>query len=277
VYRGTLREIIEAARNAGALVVRANHPYIGGLFIAQELNNIPGGYYEAWDTAEINGPWGSDDNKTLMKMFMLWSSGIRKYLTAGSDVHDVLTQTYTGKPRLVVYLPNGPSIEALASAEKNGHSFISYGPFVFTDPIPGSTIFAKSLEDEITVKTTMFSVYGLDRLEIYGKNGVLLKTIPLNKTQSVNLEISIPVVNATMGGETGFVVLIVYDGKGNRAIVNPIWIDLMGVPREITHTTTMYQTTTTTTTYTETHTETKTLVNTVTSTTTTTTTSVEKS
>ncbi len=276
VYRGTLREIIEAARNAGALVVRANHPYIGGLFIAQELNNIPGGYYEAWDTAEINGPWGTDDNKTLMKMFMLWSSGIRKYLTAGSDVHDVLTQTYTGKPRLVVYLPNDPSIEALASAEKNGHSFISYGPFIFTDPIPGSTIFAKSLEDEITVKTTMFSVYGLDRLEIYGKNGVLLKTIPLNKTQSVNLEISIPVVNATMGGETGFVVLIVYDGKGNRAIVNPIWIDLMGVPREITHTTTMYQTTTTTTTYTETHTETKTLVNTVTSTTTTTTTSVER-
>jgi len=34
VYRGTMREIITAARAAGAIMVRANHPWIGGLFIA---------------------------------------------------------------------------------------------------------------------------------------------------------------------------------------------------------------------------------------------------
>jgi hypothetical protein len=261
VYRGTLKEIIEGAKKAGALVIRANHPYIGGLFIAQELNNIPGGYYEEWDVAEINGPWGTDDNKTLTKMFTLWSSGVHKYLTAGSDVHDVLTQTYTGKPRLVAYLPSGPSTESLAEAEKYGHSFISYGPLIFTNPLPGSTMFVGGLDGELKIALKLFSVNGLDRLEVYGKYGRLIGTIPLNKSQSLDLEVKVLASEATNGTENGFIVFIAYDTKGNRAIVNPIWIDMYGVPREVTHTTTstVTETSTITSTYTEKVTQTTTI------------------
>jgi hypothetical protein len=266
VYRGTLKEIIEGAKKAGALVIRANHPYIGGLFIAQELNNIPGGYYEEWDVAEINGPWGTDDNRTLTKMFTLWSSGIRKYLTAGSDVHDVLTQTYTGKPRLFAYLPSGPSTESLAEAEKYGHSFVSYGPLVFTNPLPGSTMFVGRLDGELKISLKLFSVNGLDRLEVYGKYGRLLKTISLNKSQSLELEVEVLASEATNGTENGFIVFIAYDAKGNRAIVNPIWIDTYGVPRELTHTTTIKETMPVT--YTETITKTSTITSTYTETTT---------
>jgi hypothetical protein len=196
---------------------------------------------------------GTDDNKTLTKMFTLWSSGVRKYLTAGSDVHDVLTQTYTGKPRLFAYLPSGPSTESLAEAEKYGRSFISYGPLVFTNPLPGSTMFAGRLDGELKIALKLFSVNGLDRLEVYGKYGRLLKTISLNKSQSLDLEVEVLASEATNGTESGFIVFIAYDAKGNRAIVNPIWIDIYGVPREVTHTTTstVTQTSTITFTYTE--------------------------
>lgn len=236
IYRGTLREIITSARSAGAIVIKANHPYVGGLFIAQEQNNIPGGYYEDWDLAEINGPWGSDDARTLSKMFTLWDFGLRKYISAGSDVHDVITQTYTGKPRVVAYLPKGPNPYALSYAEKYGRTFITYGPFIFTDPLPGSTVFAKSHEDNITIRMKMFSIHKLYRLEIYVKNGRLLRSLSLNNTMQLDLEVTVPVKDATNGTLNGYVVFIVYDTMGNRAINNPIWIDLAGVPSVITET-----------------------------------------
>ncbi|MEM4717520.1 MAG: CehA/McbA family metallohydrolase [Desulfurococcaceae archaeon] len=263
IYRGTLREIITAARSAGAIVVRANHPYIGGLFIAQEMNNIPGGYYEDWDTAEINGPWGSDDYRTLSKMFMLWDLGFRKYLTAGSDVHDVITQTYTGKPRVVAYLPNGPDPIALAYAEKYGRTFITYGPFIFTDPLPGSIVLAGSLDHNISVKVKYFAVNGLDRIEVYVKTGRLYRSIPLDRAISGEVEIQIPVSVITNNTLNGYVVLVAFDVAGNRAINNPIWIDLAGVPVTdtitMTTTETITQITTTSITYTYSYAETTTV------------------
>ncbi|MEM0002413.1 MAG: CehA/McbA family metallohydrolase [Desulfurococcaceae archaeon] len=277
VYRGTLREIITSARNAGAIVVRANHPYIGGLFIAQESNNIPGGYYEDWDTAEINGPWSSDDARTLSKMFTLWDTGIRKYLTAGSDVHDVIAQTYTGKPRVVAYLPMGPDPISLAYAEKYGKTFITYGPFIFTEPLPGSTLFAKDLNETINIKIKFFSVNGLDKLEVYVKTGWLFKSISLNRTRSGELELQIPVVHATNNTMNGYIVIIAYDSAGNRAINNPIWVDLAGVPYTLTLpiTTTVVQTVQQTTTISLTQTQLQTITQTETSTLTRTTTITE--
>lgn len=280
VYRGTLREIITAARSAGAIVIRANHPYIGGLFISQELNNILGGYYEDWDSAEINGPWGTDDARTLSKMFTLWDAGIRKYLTAGSDVHDVIMQTYTGKPRVVAYLPKGPDPIALAYAEKYGRTFITYGPFIFTEPLPGSIVFAKDLNETIKIKVRFLSVYGLDKLEVYVKTGWLVRSVALNRSRSGEVELQLPVAYATNNTMNGYIVIIAYDSAGNRAINNPIWVDLAGVPSTITvpivTTTTQILTQTTTTSLTQTllakTTQTETLISTSFATTTKTTT-----
>ena len=265
VYRGTMREIITAARAAGAIVVRANHPYIGGLFIAQEMNNIPGGYYEDWDAAEL-GPWGTNAQKTLTKMFSLWDLNIRKYLTAGSDVHDVIMQTYTGKPRVVAYLPNGPDPVSLALAEKYGRTFISYGPFIFSNPLPGSTIGVASLSENITLKVKLFSVLGLSKIEVYGKGGRIIQTIPLGSAVSKTLEITVPASMATNGTESGYIVLIAYDASNNRAINNPIWVDLNTQPvtTTITETVTNTQTVTITNTVTDTLTATATVTKTIT-------------
>ncbi|WP_448578998.1 CehA/McbA family metallohydrolase [Thermosphaera sp.] len=267
VYRGTMREIITAARAAGAIMVRANHPWIGGLFIAQEMNNIPGGYYEDWDAAEL-GPWGTNAQKTLTKMFSLWDLNIRKYLTAGSDVHDVIMQTYTGKPRVVAYLPNGPDPVSLALAEKYGRTFISYGPFLFSNPLPGTTIGVASLSDNVTIRVRLFSVNGLSKIEVYGKGGRIIQTIPLGTATFKDLEITIPVNQATNGTETGYIVLIAYDASNNRAINNPIWIDLNTLPVTTTITETVTETTTTTQTVTNTATTSVTVTSTKTETTT---------
>ncbi|MEM4561535.1 MAG: CehA/McbA family metallohydrolase [Desulfurococcaceae archaeon] len=224
-FKGTMREIIEAARAAGALVIRANHPYIGGLFIAQELGSIPGGYYEDWDVAEINGPWGTDDNRTFTKMMTLWNMGIRKYLTAGSDVHDVWATPRSGFPRVVAYLPEGPSVVGLARAELTGRTFITYGPFVFTNPLPGTTIPIRDLSSNITISAKLFAVWNLSRVEVWSL-GRLVRTISLSG-ESADVNIELPahlLVNPNRG--FGWVLLIVYDTRGNRAITNPIWIDL---------------------------------------------------
>ncbi|MEM2009585.1 MAG: CehA/McbA family metallohydrolase [Thermosphaera sp.] len=270
LYRGTMREIITSARAAGAIVVRANHPYIGGLFIAQEMNNIPGGYYEDWDAAEINGPWGSNNQRTLTKMFTLWDFNIRKYLTAGSDVHDVVMQTYTGKPRVVAYLPNGPDPISLALAEKYGRTFITYGPFVFTNPLPGSTVGAVSLSSNISITVELYSALGLSRLEVYGKGGRLIQNIPLGGVASTVLDLSIPASTITNGTESGYIVVIAYDLSGNRAINNPIWIDVNTYPvtttERITETETITQTQISTVTTTQTATVTTTSIRTETTT-----------
>lgn len=224
-FSGTMRDIITAARSAGALVIRANHPYIGGLFIAQELNTIPGGYYEDWDVAEINGPWGSDDERTFSKMMSLWNLGIRKYLSAGSDVHDIWATPRSGFPRVVAYLPEGPSVTGLARAELTGRTFITYGPFVFTDPLPGTTIAVRSLSENVTISAFFYSVWNLSRVDVISL-GRVVRSIWLSG-ESATTVIEIPastIVNATRG--FGWVVLVVYDTRGNRAITNPIWVDL---------------------------------------------------
>uniref|UniRef100_A0A7C2BKF3 Uncharacterized protein n=1 Tax=Thermosphaera aggregans TaxID=54254 RepID=A0A7C2BKF3_9CREN len=231
------------------------------------MNNIPGGYYEDWDAAEL-GPWGTNAQKTLTKMFSLWDLNIRKYLTAGSGVHDVIMQTYTGKPRVVAYLPNGPDPVSLALAEKYGRTFISYGPFLFSNPLPGTTIGVASLSDNVTIRVRLFSVNGLSKIEVYGKGGRIIQTIPLGTATFKDLEITIPVNQATNGTETGYIVLIAYDASNNRAINNSIWIDLNTLPVTTTITETVTETTTTTQTVTNTATTSVTVASTKTETTT---------
>lgn len=245
VLRGTMKQIIEGARAAGALVIRANHPYIGGLFQAQENNAIPGGYYEGWDVAEINGPWGSDDNATLTKLMLLWNMNIRKYLTAGSDVHDVWATPRSGFPRVVAYIPEGPTVGGLARAELTGRTFITYGPFVFTDPLPGTVVPVASLDSNVTVKLKLYAVANLSRVEVWSL-GRAVRTISLSgREQELTVSLSVSeVVNASRG--FGWIVFIVYDRAGMRAITNPIWIELNTIPAytTVTETTTLRETVT---------------------------------
>lgn len=143
LYRGTASEIFKAARDAGALVIQINHPYIEyGYFYSWEKNEIPGGFDPNFDIVEINGPWTKDDNKTLTKVWSFWNEGKRYYLGGGSDTHDVWSEL-SGYPRTYVYISGTPSVENFVLSLKAGHSFVSYGPLVFPKQMFGETFSVK--------------------------------------------------------------------------------------------------------------------------------------
>ncbi|PUA31809.1 MAG: hypothetical protein B7O98_08395 [Zestosphaera tikiterensis] len=48
--------------------------------------------------AEVNGLWDSYDNRTVTYLMSLWDQGLKYYLSAGSDVHDIWSSPYIGVP-----------------------------------------------------------------------------------------------------------------------------------------------------------------------------------
>ncbi|HIQ03664.1 MAG TPA: hypothetical protein EYH40_04510 [Desulfurococcales archaeon] len=226
LYRGTAREIFKAAREAGAIVIRVNHPYTtSGYFRSQERNEIPGGYCEDWDVAEINGKWDRTDNKTLTKMWELWNLGLKYYLSAGSDVHDVWATPYTGSPRVYAYIPGEPTPEAFAYAEKNGHSFITYGPLIFTNPIPGTTI-ATNGKGNITINIRVFAVDGVQRMIIVSRGVRLVDLRFPDKPMEITYTLNIPARKLLGGNTFSWISVMVWDSDNDLAITNPIWVSM---------------------------------------------------
>ncbi len=250
LYRGTACEIFEDARSKGAIVIRANHPFVrSGYFAAWLGNYIPGGYCHDWDVAEINGRWSRDDEQTLKFMWELWNRGSKYYITAGSDTHDVFYRPYTGYPRVYAYIPKeNPTPEDFALAEKNGRTFISYGPLVFTDPLPGSNVFVETTQDTIEISLQLYAVDGLQKIEVYSLgNKVYEENIegsPIEYSSTITINAK-DVIN-----EKGFgwIQVFVYDVDGDRALTNPIWVYLAEkIPvKTTTETTTQYITKTST-------------------------------
>ncbi|MET1160652.1 MAG: CehA/McbA family metallohydrolase [Thermoprotei archaeon] len=266
VYRGTVHEIFSAARAAGAIVIRVNHPFVrSGYFAALLGNYIPGGYSPDWDVAEINGRWSRDDQQTLEFMWELWNRGAKYYLTAGSDTHDIFYSPYTGFPRVYAYIPkDNPTPEDFAWAEKNGRTFISYGPLVFIDPLPGSTIPVDSFDATIEISLELFAVDGLSKIEVVSMGETIYTEMISGYPMWYNTTLSFT-ANEVIGSQgLGWIQVIVYDSEDDRAITNPIWVVLSEeVPiREVTVTTTETTTVTETTTIASTITE----VNTITQT-----------
>ncbi len=273
VYRGTPCKIFEAARKAGAIVIRVNHPYRGGYFYSWEKGELPGPYCPDWDVAEINGKWDSSDNKTLMKLWEFWNKGQRYYLTAGSDVHDVWSTPYVGYPRVYAYIPTKPTPEALAYAEKYGHTFITYGPLVFMNPLPGKTIPVSVNDTSIKLKLDLWAVDGLSKIVIVSRGQKVYEKTFTETPIHTQLEVELP-VNKILPPNTSisWVSVMAWDTDGDIAITNPIWVSKEVVQPTITKTITSTKTVTETETVTTTETVTEKTTETVTETTTTTTT-----
>ncbi len=257
-YRGTIQELFESAREHGAIVIRVNHPYTtSGYFKALAMNEVPGGYDPGWDVAEVNGKWGSSDNQTVRYLMSLWDEGLQYYVTAGSDTHDVWATPYTGYPRVYAYIPGDPTPEAFALAEKNGHTFISYGPLIFTDPLPGYTI-AVGEDGTVTIKARVFAVDGISRIAVLGKGGKLLFSetyddTPMEKT----VEVTINAEELFGNKDIAWVSVLAWDADKDLAMTNPIWISksVVKAVEYVTETQTVTSTQTTSVTVTETATQ----------------------
>ncbi|WP_231656827.1 CehA/McbA family metallohydrolase [Pyrodictium delaneyi] len=272
INKDTPESLIEDAWEAGALVIRVNHPFRGGYWESWLDDKLPGIYNPFYTNVEINGRWDKTDNQTVTLLWKMWSNNIRYYLTAGSDTHDIWSGFTTGSPRVCAYLGRTATVEAFAMAERHGHTFITYGPMVFMYPLPGSTIAPE--DGKIVLELDLWAVNGLKKLVVVA-NGKPVKQIQFNGEQHRELALELPAEEVLATPGQPWVQVIVYDTAGKLAMTNPVWIDTtvksLAMP-ETVETTTVTVTTTLVKTDTVTHTATVTQPVTKTATTTVTTT-----
>jgi hypothetical protein len=158
--------IVKRVHDLGATIT-ANHPwYSYGLFYAQNIDAVPGGYTDAFDMIELNAcSYDVETIDTINDATAFWNAyltggehkgakvGKIHYLVGASDTHDVRypgiandkgggTIYHTGKARTYAYVGESRGdLKAVglsvANAQRDGKSYVSYGPILD----PGAKVF----------------------------------------------------------------------------------------------------------------------------------------
>lgn len=221
LYAGTASEIFASLREAGAGLIQVNHPYYsgGGYFLNwdEEIIPIPGGYDAGWDTAEINGEWGDEDQRTFEKLWGFWNEGVTKYLSAGSDVHDVWATPFSGSPRLYVSLPEEQTPDAYVAGAKRGNSYVTYGPLFLPDQLFGETV---QVDGIFELTGQVVAVDGVKKIEVVSSGNVVRSRGFLGSQSVVAYDFDF------LPQEDTWFSLVVQDSDGDRAIANPVWVDV---------------------------------------------------
>ena len=227
---GTAQQIIDGAHDAG-MMITLNHPYIAyGYFTAADDGTIPGGYYDKFDTIELQSTaitesGTSPDERTLARTLGLWTSSLtgenpRYYLVGSTDTHDVWS-SMSGAVRTYANLPaplarnQGNFIKAL----KAGHSYVTEGPLV--EPL-GGVVFGDTLKVRKSRSVLPFSlrVNAVDGLKSVTalKQGEAVQT----RTFKEGTTTAVAHFNLKTTAKTWF-SFIIEDQDGHRAVTNPIW------------------------------------------------------
>ncbi|MEL7185252.1 MAG: CehA/McbA family metallohydrolase, partial [Pseudomonadota bacterium] len=96
--QSTVQEVFVEARRMGADAIAVNHPYSEyGYFNNRNSGSVTGGYDDGFDLVEItpepdSSSPESQNHRTIADTWALWNQGVRAYLAAGSDAHDVWLQ-----------------------------------------------------------------------------------------------------------------------------------------------------------------------------------------
>lgn len=273
---GKFTEFTKETHDKGADIT-ANHPwYSYGLFSTAAKNSVPGGYTDDYDAIEINACSADSENgDTLISATKLWTAYLEggnffdvkvekpHYLVAGSDTHDVLVPGVTnkgefargesqhynsGKARTFAKAKAEGSITdvglAFNEAVSEGNSYISFGPVLNMDKVPGGeaqTAANGSFDFTINVKSLAkvkdVILLTKDAAEAYTTSGLIgtqqdQTTLKYVKEQSKigedanaavkdgNYTFKVPV----KAGEKTWAAVLVMDENGNYAITNPYWI-----------------------------------------------------
>jgi hypothetical protein len=211
-----IHKIVKDARRMGATVIASNHPYIPyGYLSSLEKNTAPGGFNPSIDLIEINSE--VDYMKAVEKARQLWSEELPYYYTAGSDTHDVWNET-SGHNRMFVYTASKPDAKAFAQAMKNGRSYASFGPVIY----PKNVMFGDTLKlaknQQQSIRFDLLSVNGLKSVQLIGNDGVISEQALSGEKASV--EFVVP-------QKSGWVSLVVEDGKTQKAFSNPVWLKMV--------------------------------------------------
>jgi len=219
--QSTVQEIFAAARRMGAEVIEVNHPYMGyGYFNSREKGLVPGGYDPGYELVEIEASFHNGsaqrNQKTLEGVWRLWNQGERKYLAAGSDVHDVWAEP-SGAARTYVHVDGDLSIEKYIDGLKAGHAFASQGPLVYPEIMFGSDI-RHSAGDELALRYSVQAVSGLQSAKLISGGTVIAEAEFAGERELLPTEFFVrPEGNSWYS-------LIVEDKNGQHAYTNPVWV-----------------------------------------------------
>ena len=209
-------EVLAEARREGASVVQVNHPYIPfGYFTSLEKGVAPGGFNPGFDLMEINSSAPQDDDKVLAKLWEFWNQGRHYYLSAGSDTHDVWNEE-SGRVRVFVHVQGALTPASFASALKEGHAYVSYGPLVLPQYAPGTISVAPGAPLRLSV--VVAAVAGLKKLQLVGDGKVVEERTFPGAPPEARVEFTRPVPEAR------WYALIVEDGQGHKAYTDPFWV-----------------------------------------------------
>ena len=208
-----IHSIIRDARRMGAINVASNHPFIPyGYMSSLEKGIAPGGFNAGIDLIEINAE--VKYQKAIEKARALWSEGLPYYYTAGSDTHDVWNET-TGHNRMFVYTGSKPSADSFAQAMKNGRGYVSFGPVIYPQNVMFGDTLKLTQSQPQKISFDLLSVNGLKTVKLIGNNGVISEQALVGDEQSVSFDVP---------HRSGWLALVVEDGKEHKAYSNPIWL-----------------------------------------------------
>ena len=208
--------VFASARKAGAKVIVVNHPSIEyGYFTARDRSTIPGGKFDtSFDLMEVNS---LEKFETDIPLYWdLWNQGLKKYLSAGTDNHNVW-KTISANMRMFVKVDGELTMDKFIDSLLLGHSFASQGPLIYPE-----TMFASVLPagKDLGLAFNLESVMGLDKAVLIG-NGQELETKTFDGQPSeAKAEFT---VKAPKAGQ--WFSLIVFDKDGRRAWGNPVWVE----------------------------------------------------
>jgi len=219
----TVAQIFAEARRLGAIAVQANHPFIPyGYLTSVAAGVAPGGFDPGFDLLEINADDAADDPKVLAQLWKFWNSGIRYYLSAGTDTHDVWNDV-SGRVRVFVHLDGKPSAAAFARGLTAGHAYVSYGPLIFPQVLFGSD-YKVAPGADFTLGFELASVAGIRSVQLIRDGALAQSRDEASLPRSTTVAFSLRAANA------GWAALIVEDGAGHKAYTDPIWIDVVAGP-----------------------------------------------
>lgn len=209
-------DVFAAARKAGARVIAVNHPTIEyGYFTAKDRGTIPGGVFDtSFDLMEINSL--EKFEKDVPLYWEIWNQGLKKYLTGGTDNHNVW-KTMSAVMRAFVKVEGELTVDTFIDALLAGNSFISQGPLIYPELMFGSVVPAGK---DLTLNYNIESVMGLDKAVLIA-NGQEFGT----RAFEGNPEKAEASFDVKAPGAGQWFALIVYDKDGRRAWGNPVWVE----------------------------------------------------
>jgi len=219
----TIGEILAEARRLGAIAVQVNHPYIPyGYLTSVAAGVAPGGFDPGFDLLEINADDAADDPKVLAQLWKFWNAGIRYYLSAGTDTHDVWNDV-SGRVRAFVHLDAKPTAASFARGLTAGHAYVSYGPLIFPRILFGSD-YKAAPGAAFTLGFELASVAGIRSVQLISGGSVAQSRDFPALPRSTEVDFALHADHAA------WAALVVEDGAGHKAYTDPIWIDVVTPP-----------------------------------------------